>query len=111
MSAQVTGRFCVHRGCVRPGDGEGSSVVYRDFALTCHWLSPGYPKAVHSVFHIMCAHSPAAVWDWPRPAATAVQDVLACCLIRVVSSVTWVYTDCRSAMSLRILRSALITVV
>jgi hypothetical protein len=40
-----------------------------------------------------------------------VQLVRACCLIRVVSSVTCVNTDWRSAISLRILRSALMTVV
>jgi hypothetical protein len=45
-----------------------------------HRLSPGYPKLFHNVVHKLCAYA----------RVPGNQPVRACCLMRLVSSVTWV---------------------
>jgi hypothetical protein len=71
--------------------------------LACPRLANGCPddiprsgRFVHRLIHTLCGVD---------------HDCLACCLMRLVNSVTWLYTLRRSAIRCRIFRSACITVV
>jgi hypothetical protein len=57
---------------------------------------PRSKRLVHRLMHTLCGVD---------------HDCRACCLIRLVSSVTWLYTLRRSAIRCRIFRSACMTVV
>lgn len=89
-----------------------------------HEWPTGSPQPIPMVIPMPCAGFFRAQWAAnPRSVAVSAdpqsfpqgvhdrQDPREVCLMRIVSSLTWLYIDRRSAMSERILRSACITVV
>ena len=115
----------VHSGCGLCGEVafclfRGSSGRWMDCASSGGRVAvPGGWTSGNHKFGASCAHgsgwNPRVVntfiprlWDLVR---RCVGQFRACCLMRLVSSVTWLKTLRRSAMSSRIFRSACMTVV
>src|SRR6516165_4700917 len=111
--AQVAVAAAAHRTCVQTGCGRarvvGTAGVGAGSAPVTHWAGTvvrrasqgcpqGYPQPVWTDCYHHCRY-------------LAGHPDRACCLMRLVSSVTWLKIDRRSAISERILRSACITVV
>ncbi len=108
----------VHSGsrCGSTGIGPALHIFRRCSSLdrgcfSAHWVSRRVPASLASRRDPADAPQPARPFATSRAQSRALQLCLACCLIRVVSSVTWWKTLRRSARSLRIRRSAFMTVV
>src|ERR1022692_4544793 len=113
VSSQPSGGAAVHMPCGRPPLAHHRAVDSATARVVRRAVTPRLPGVVLRL-------SQARPQVCPQPVRTdcrarhcyvTVHPDRACCLMRLVSSVTWLYIDRRSAIRERIFRSACITVV